>query len=173
MFCPNCGFSVPPSDTYNFCPKCGAHLIVPNEIKDAPPAGVVTPAPTDTTGVKKRILIVEDDLFIRELYQKQLQMAGYEVDVAVDGLEGRDKVLSGQYDLMLLDIMLPKMNGLDLLKNIKENDQKRNLPVIILSNLGQDSVVEKGLSLGAINYIVKADITPMEMLRVIQERVGK
>ncbi|OIP98432.1 hypothetical protein AUK40_01530 [Candidatus Wirthbacteria bacterium CG2_30_54_11] len=122
---------------------------------------------------RKRILIVEDDLFIRELYQKQLEMAGYAVDVAVDGLEGREKVLTNNYSLALLDIMLPRMNGLELLELIKKEPTKKDIPCIILSNLGQDSVVEKGLSLGAINYLVKADITPMEMLNVIQERIGK
>lgn len=172
MFCPNCGFGVPDSEAYHFCPKCGAHIVVPDELRQ-PAAPAPSPVPAAGETLPKRILIVEDDLFIRELYQKQLQMAGYDVEVAVDGLEGRDKVLAGRYDLLLLDIMLPKMNGLDLLKNIKENEQKRDLPVIILSNLGQDAVVEKGLSLGAINYIVKADITPIEMLRVIQERIGK
>ncbi len=184
MFCPNCGFPVPTADSYNFCPKCGSKLVVPVNAPTvievaAEPAvptygiGNSTPLQEVTNrGIQKKILIVEDDLFIRELYQKQLEISGYEVDAAVDGVEGRDKAFGKVFDLILLDIMLPKMNGLDLLKLLKETDKTKAVPVIILSNLGQDSVVEKGLSLGAINYIVKADITPMEMLKVIQEKIG-
>jgi CheY-like chemotaxis protein len=174
MFCTNCGFHIPKDNSYRFCPKCGIQLVFPETPE---PAVTETPkvAPeaeaADDTG-KKHILIVEDDLFIRELYQKQLEMAGYAVDTAVDGLEGREKVQSQHPDILLLDIMLPKMNGLDLLKNMKQDPKTQDIPVIILSNLGQDTVVEKGLTLGAESYLVKADTTPMEMLHVIQDKIG-
>jgi len=175
MFCTNCGFHIPKDTNYRFCPKCGIQLVFPEPVETAgsPPANVeVIPEKTvDDTG-KKHILIVEDDLFIRELYQKQLEMAGYAVDTAVDGLEGREKVQSQHPDILLLDIMLPKMNGLDLLKNMKQDPKTADIPVIILSNLGQDTVVDKGLTLGAESYLVKADTTPMEMLHVIQEKIG-
>jgi two-component system, chemotaxis family, sensor histidine kinase and response regulator WspE len=171
MFCPNCGFDLK-EDNFNFCPKCGVHLVVPEDMQKKEPPASAVPVATEIDPGQKNILIVEDDLFIRELYQKQLEMAGYLVDVAVDGLEGRDKAQQNHFDLMLLDIMLPKMNGLDLLKIIKEDPKTNPLPVIVLSNLGQDSVVEKALSLGALNYMVKADITPVEMLNVIQSILG-
>jgi len=179
-FCPNCGFHIPQDASYHFCPKCGIKLSLPADPsppRDEPPIGSFSETLPggnldQPTIIKKKILIVEDDLFIRELYQKQLSMAGYEVDTAVDGLEGREKILGSQHNLILLDIMLPKMNGLDLLKNLKDDPTVKETPVIILSNLGQDSVVEKGLSLGADNYLVKADTTPMEMLKLIRERIG-
>jgi len=182
MFCTGCGYQVPEQQDFKFCPRCGKKIEVAVEAPLPKPAGgellpqmqaLADQLNVKTEDKRKRILIVEDDLFIRELYQKQLEMAGYNVDVAVDGLEGREKVLTNNYNLALLDIMLPRMNGLELLELIKKEPTKKDIPVIILSNLGQDSVVEKGLSLGAINYLVKADITPMEMLNVIQERIGK
>lgn len=186
MNCQTCGFEVPQDADYSFCPKCGSKLdaaepeVVVQDVPNPAPGEVLLPQMQklrEEIGVaaqstKKKILIVEDDLFIRELYQKQLTMAGYDVDIAIDGMEGRDKVQANKYDLLLLDIMLPRMNGLDLLKLIKEDEATKDLTVIILSNLGQDSVVEKGLALGAVNYIVKADVTPMEMLKVIEQRIG-
>ncbi|HDS11670.1 MAG TPA: response regulator [Candidatus Wirthbacteria bacterium] len=178
MNCPKCAYLVPEGVEFSFCPKCG------NKLEFVAPAPPVAPPPVeqvneslDQMGIKaqsspKRILIVEDDLFIRELYQKQLEIAGYEVESAVDGMEAREKIFTNPYDLVLLDIMLPKMNGLDLLKIVKENPNTATLPMIILSNLGQDSIVERGLALGADNFIVKAEITPLEMLAVIKERIG-
>ncbi|HNT30329.1 MAG TPA: response regulator [bacterium] len=184
MFCTGCGYQVPEGMEFTFCPKCGKKIIAAADTQTnaGAPGGPTAPLPieklkqelhVEAAKVPKHILIVEDDLFIRELYKKQLEMAGYRIDEAVDGMEGREKIFAQDYDLVLLDIMLPRMNGLDLLENVKAEPTKKHIPVIILSNLGQDSVVEKGLSLGAENFIVKADITPVEMLHIIEEKIGK
>lgn len=180
MYCTNCGFHILPGSDFKFCPQCGSQIAVPTGMPAAAPlhghgdmSEVPTPAevrPEPATG-QPRILIVEDDMFIRELYQKQLEIAHFYVETAADGLEGREKVKAQPWDVVLLDIMLPKMNGLDLLKVMKQDPNTQNTPVIILSNLGQDSVVEKGLSLGAISYLVKADTTPAEMLALIRQKI--
>ena len=118
---------------------------------------------------KIKILIVEDDLFIRELYERQLALAGYEVSSAADGPEGLLKVNEVHPDLLLLDIMLPKMNGLDLLKTIKAKDDTKMIPVILLTNLGQDSVIKEGFNLGADGYLNKSAYTPDQIIEEIKK----
>lgn len=116
-----------------------------------------------------KILIVEDDLFIRELYERQLSLAGYQVATAADGPEGLAKVAQFQPQLLLLDIMLPQMNGLDLLKTIKAKDDTKNIPVILLTNLGQDSVIKEGFGLGADGYLIKSAYTPDQIIEEVKK----
>jgi two-component system alkaline phosphatase synthesis response regulator PhoP len=116
-----------------------------------------------------KILIVEDDLFIRELYERQLKLAGFIVDAAADGPEGLLKITSNKPDLLLLDIMLPKMNGLDLLKTIKTKDDTKNISVILLTNLGQDSVIKEGFNLGADGYLIKSAYTPDQIIEEVKK----
>ncbi len=116
-----------------------------------------------------RILIVEDDLFIRELYERQLSLAGYDVASAADGPEGLTKINQTVPHLLLLDIMLPKMNGLDLLKAIKAQDQTKDVPVILLTNLGQDSVIKEGFNLGADGYLIKSAYTPDQIIDEVKK----
>ena len=116
-----------------------------------------------------KILIVEDDLFIRELYERQLGLAGYQVTSAADGPEGLAKVAQFQPNLLLLDIMLPQMNGLDLLKTIKAKEDTKGLPVILLTNLGQDSVIKEGFSLGADGYLIKSAYTPDQIIEEVKK----
>jgi CheY-like chemotaxis protein len=174
MKCTSCQFEIDEAAGFAFCPKCGAQISAPQQsptpAADTPDIAVKA-ASINTD--QKKLLIIEDDLFIRELYQKHLEMAGYTVDTAVDGQEGKEKIFANPYDMILLDIMLPRMNGLDVLKQVKEDSTHKDVPVIILSNLGQDSVVSRGLALGAISYIIKSDITPAEMVKLIQEQIGK
>jgi CheY-like chemotaxis protein len=115
------------------------------------------------------ILLVEDDLFIRELYERQLTMAGYKVETAADGPEGLLKINAHKPDLLLLDIMLPKMNGLDLLKSIKTNETTKDVPVILLTNLGQDSVIKEGFNLGAEGYLIKSAYTPDQIIDEVKK----
>jgi len=94
--------------------------------------------------VKEKILIIEDDFFIRELYERQFTKEGYNIVSSEDGPNGL--LLSSQEnpDLILLDIMLPKLNGLDLLRTLKSKEETKNIPVILLTNLGQESVIKEG-----------------------------
>lgn len=113
--------------------------------------------------IPKKILIVEDDQFLLEMYSVKLRNAGFQVEVAKDGEQALDKALEFKPDLILLDIVLPKMDGFEVLKRIKENPELRATRVIALTNLGQQGEVEKGTSLGADDYFIKAHFTPSEV----------
>lgn len=112
----------------------------------------------------KKILLVEDEDFIRDLYKRQLSLAGFKTDAFGTGNEGLDAALHNQYDLILLDIMLPGMNGLDILKRIRENEKTKETPVFLLTNLGQESAMKEGTALGATEYIIKAAVTPDQIV---------
>ena len=121
----------------------------------------------------QKILIIEDDSFLSEMYATKLTQAGYKVEIAGDGQIGMTKIKEGQPDLVLLDIVLPKMDGFDLLKEIKASEQLKQVPVILLTNLGQKNEVEKGLALGADAYIIKAHYTPAAVVAKIKEVLNK
>lgn len=121
--------------------------------------------------VAKKILLIEDDSFISEMYYTKLKDVGYEVETAYDGEDGLKKVSELKPDLILLDIRLPKLDGLELLSIIKGKDDLKNIPVIILSNLGEKEDIEKGLSLGAIDYLIKAHYTPTEVVEKVTKAI--
>lgn len=116
----------------------------------------------------KKILIVEDDQFLREFYQELLQAEGYIVDLAPDGEIASAKISQGGYDLVLLDIMLPKKDGLHVLRDNKAAPPKvSNGPVVILTNLGQDTIINQAFDLGASGYMVKSALNPDQVLNEI------
>jgi DNA-binding response OmpR family regulator len=117
----------------------------------------------------KKILIVEDDKFLRELIVKKLSSEGYEVPEAVNGEEGVKKIEEEKPDLVLLDLILPGMDGFEVLTQIKKNSELAQIPVIILSNLGQKEDIEKGLNLGAVDYLIKAHFTPNEIIEKVKK----
>jgi DNA-binding response OmpR family regulator len=112
----------------------------------------------------KKILIIEDDKFLRELIAKKLMREGYDTTEAVDGEEGIKKIKEVKPDLVLLDLILPGIDGFEVLSKIKEDPVLAQIPVIILSNLGQREDVERGLKLGAVDYLIKAHFTPGEII---------
>jgi len=116
----------------------------------------------------KKVLLIEDDEFIRDLYKRQLDKGGFFTYAFSNGEEGLKSIEDNRYDLILLDIMLPGMNGLDILRNIKQNDATKDIPVIMLSNLGQDAVIREGLVLGAIGYLIKPSFTPNQIVQEIK-----
>ncbi len=122
-----------------------------------------------TNPEKKKILIIEDDFFVRDLYDRELSREGFEIETTVDGPGGLLKAVEGKYDLILLDIMLPKMSGLDVLKTLKEKDETKDIPVVLLTNLGQDSVIREGFSLGAAGYLIKAAYTPTQIIEEVKK----
>lgn len=112
-----------------------------------------------------RILIVEDDQFLREFYQELLQTEGMMVEVAADGEIAAQKLHQGGYNLVLLDIMLPKKDGLEILRENKLNPpQQPNGPVVVLTNLGQDSVIKTAFELGAAGFMIKSALNPDQVL---------
>jgi len=116
----------------------------------------------------KTILIIEDDKFLRELITKKLLKEGYETSGAVDGEEGIKKVKEEKPDLVLLDLILPGIDGFEVLSKMKDDPGLSLIPVIILSNLGQKDDVERGFKLGAIDYLIKAHFTPGEIIEKIK-----
>ncbi|MDO8424702.1 MAG: response regulator [bacterium] len=116
----------------------------------------------------KRILIVEDDKFLRELIGQKLVREGYDILESIDGEDGLKKIKNDKPDLVLLDLILPSMDGFEVLSRIKEEVVSGAPPVIILSNLGQKEDVEKGLKLGAADYLIKAHFTPGEIIEKVK-----
>ncbi|MBI2644380.1 MAG: response regulator [Candidatus Wildermuthbacteria bacterium] len=114
------------------------------------------------------ILVVEDDKFLRELIVQKLLKEGYEVSEAVDGEAGVKKVKEENPNLVLLDLILPGIDGFEVLRQVKSDVSTAKTPVIILSNLGQQEDVEKGIKLGAVDYLIKAHFTPGEIIEKIR-----
>ncbi len=116
----------------------------------------------------KKILLVEDEDFIRELYTRQLTKAGFSVKSAPDGQTGLDTLKAEQFDLLLLDIMLPGMNGLQLLREFKTHNPNSPMITILLTNLGQEAVIKEGFELGAQAYLIKASYTPDQVVNEVK-----
>lgn len=120
----------------------------------------------------RKILLVEDDEFLAELYATKLNMEGFEVFLAVDGEKGLKLAKEKMPDLVLLDIILPKMDGFEVLGKMKIDPAMKNIPVILLTNLSQKDEVKKGLDLGAKDYLIKAHFMPSEVVKKIKQTLG-
>ena len=108
--------------------------------------------------LKHKILIVEDDVAIMQVLAKRLEREGFEVSQAVDGIEGLDKAMKERPDLILLDIIMPRMDGFSVLKQLREDSGwGSKVQVMLLTNLGQEEDVSLGKEYGAIDYLVKSD----------------
>lgn len=117
----------------------------------------------------KSILVVEDDKFLRELIAKRLRDEKYVVYDVIDGEEAFKVLDKERVDLVLLDIILPGVNGFEILKRLKEDPTIAHIPVMMLTNLGQKSDMERGQELGAEDYMVKAQYTPREIVERIKK----
>ena len=115
-----------------------------------------------------KILLVEDDQTLTEMYALKFKESGFELLLANDGLSGLEIAKKELPQVILLDIMMPKMDGFAVLTELKKDDQPKNTPVLMLSNLGQESDVEKGKKLGANDYIVKASMTPSQVIEKVK-----
>ena len=120
-----------------------------------------------------KILLVEDDAFLAGMYVTKLELEGFTVALASDGEKGLKTALVELPDIILLDIILPKMSGFDVLKNLKADIKTKPIPVILLTNLGQRDDVQKGLDLGAVDYLIKAHFMPSEVVEKIKKLVNK
>lgn len=121
----------------------------------------------------KKVLVVEDDKFLRDLYLDLLKSAGFTCDQAEDGDTALTKITSGGYDLVLLDVMLPKLDGLSILRKLKATPPATpNGAIVMLSNLGQDDAQKQALDLGAKGYMIKSDYTPDQALAKFQSFVS-
>ena len=116
-----------------------------------------------------KILVVEDDTYIRDLYEEILKGEGYDVSVAIDGEDGVVKAREGGYDLVLLDVMMPKLNGLQVLQKLKEQaPQNPNKKIVLLTNLAQDPVVKEAMQTGASDFLLKADLNPGQLVEKVK-----
>lgn len=122
------------------------------------------------TNYPGKILIIDDDQDIRNIYGDFLTGEGFKIDFAVDGKDGLEKIQQGGYDLILLDIMLPKMDGLSILKHLKQFPvHVYNGPIIMLSALDQEQIVKNAADLGAKGYLQKSNFNPKQALEKIYE----
>jgi len=117
----------------------------------------------------QKILLVEDDPFLLDMYSTKFREVGFNIVTAQDGEMGLLKAKEEMPDLILLDIVLPKKDGFEVLKTLKSDSQTSKIPVILLTNLGLDSDVKRGLELGAQSYIIKAHFTPTEVVAKVKE----
>jgi DNA-binding response OmpR family regulator len=118
--------------------------------------------------VTKKILVVDDTELIRMIYRDRLRQEGYEVVLASDGIEGLQTAVSEQPDLVLLDLVMPRQNGLDTLRQLKEDPRTQNIPVIILSNRDDQEEIKTGLRLGAEDFLKKVGAAPTEVTEKIK-----
>lgn len=116
----------------------------------------------------KKILIVEDEIFISEMYAKVFADNGWGVDTALDGETAITKATTTHFDMILLDIMLPKVTGIDVLKKLREIlSASKESPVYMITNLGQEDIMNEAFKLGAVGYIVKSQLTPKDIVQEI------
>jgi two-component system, cell cycle sensor histidine kinase and response regulator CckA len=117
--------------------------------------------------MQKTIMIVEDDSFVLDIYQTKLRQEGFEIVSAVNGVDAMKKLETAKPDLILLDILMPYMDGLEVLERIKERPELKEIPIILLTNLSQKEEIDKGMGLGAKDYLIKSHFTPSEVLEKI------
>ena len=121
-----------------------------------------------TEDKKFKILLAEDDKFISRAYKDGLERAGFIVIQATDGEQAMEKTKQEVPDIILLDLIMPVKNGFEVLKGVKADEATKNIPIIILSNLGQDSDIEKGRELGATDYMIKSNFSMNEVIEKIK-----
>lgn len=117
---------------------------------------------------KVLLLVVEDDLALADMYSMKLKKEGFEVDVAHDGAEGFEKMKLEKPTLVLMDIMMPNLNGLEALEKAKKDSDTKNIPIMMLTNLTGTSELDQALKKGAVGYIVKSEATPSEVVERVK-----
>lgn len=120
-----------------------------------------------------KILLIEDEEMLANMYEVKFKNEGYDLVKAADGAMGLEMAKTMQPNFILLDIIMPKMDGFSVLKSLKEDPSTKNIPVMLLTNLGQDEDVQKGKQLGAVGYLVKANVTPSEVVASVQKELAK
>jgi len=116
-----------------------------------------------------KVLLVEDDNFLVEMYTTKFELEGFKVVTAEDGQKGIEAAGEEKPDIILLDILMPKMDGFSVLEQLKKNPATQDIPVILLTNLGQKEDVKKGFDLGAAGYLIKAHFMPSEVVEKIKK----
>ena len=115
------------------------------------------------------MLLIEDDPLMLRLYRKIFELEGYEIELAAGGQEGLDKAKSDKPTLVLLDIMMPKMDGFEVLGKLKEDPETKDIPVVVLTNLAGTQDAKKAMEMGASKYIIKSEQDPKEVAILVKE----
>jgi len=123
--------------------------------------------------MSKKILLVEDEKIIIDLLQKKLIEEGYEVSVARNGVEGLEKMKAAKLDLILLDIVMPKMGGFEVMEEMNKNEELKKIPVIIISNSGQPVELDRAIRLGAKDWLIKTEFDPQEVIDKVVKQIGR
>lgn len=118
------------------------------------------------------ILLVEDDSFLANIYKTKFELEGYQISVSNNGEDGLREAQKKSPDIILLDILMPKMDGFAVLEELKKSDKTKDIPVIMLTNLGQKEDVEKATELGAVDYLIKAHFKPSETLEKVKKALS-
>lgn len=120
---------------------------------------------------KKFILVVEDDIYYSDLYREKISQSGYDVETALNGAEGMKIARNRKPDLIILDILMPKVDGFDFLREIKADKDLKNVKILVMTNLGQDNDKKQALELGANDYFVKSDLSINKLMDKINENL--
>jgi DNA-binding response OmpR family regulator len=124
-------------------------------------------------GKKRKVLVVEDETFLVKIYSVKLKKEGFDVSIATDGEEAVKLAAEVKPDLILLDLILPKLNGFEALERIRTNPANKTTPVLVLSNLGQEEDIKRATALGASDYLVKANFSIQDIVAKIKETLEK
>jgi CheY-like chemotaxis protein len=116
-----------------------------------------------------RVLFVEDDASVAQMYRLKLELDGYLVDVAADGVTALEKARTTHPDMIFLDIRLPKLDGLSVLENLRADPATAPIPVVILSNWNERELVERGMTLGALDHLIKSQTTPARLSQRLRD----
>ncbi|OGH72639.1 MAG: hypothetical protein A2921_03510 [Candidatus Magasanikbacteria bacterium RIFCSPLOWO2_01_FULL_43_20b] len=118
---------------------------------------------------KAHVLLVEDDAFLSNIYKTKFEMEGFKISIAENGEVGLSEVKKKKPDIILLDVLMPKMDGFAVLEKLKADEETKNIPVVLLTNLGQKDDVDKGFEMGAAGYLIKAHFKPSEVVDKVKE----
>ncbi len=121
---------------------------------------------------QKKVLLIEDDPFLQSMYANKFELEGFLMVVADNGVKGLKLAEKEKPDIILLDILLPEMDGYAVLENLKANDKTKDIPVLLLTNLSQRNDIQRGIELGAVDYLIKAHFMPSEVVAKTKEVLG-
>jgi len=119
-----------------------------------------------------KILLIEDEELIITLLQKKLEKEGYRISVARDGVEGIEKLKEDKPDLVLLDIVMPRMGGFEVMQEMRSDEDLRSIPIIIISNSGQPVELDRAKRMGARDWLIKTEFDPKEVLDKVKKQIG-
>ena len=120
----------------------------------------------------KKILLIEDDPLLIDIYTTKLQQSGFEVQTVEEGEKAVTAIQQERPDIVLLDVVLPHVDGWEILQQVQASEELKRIPIVILSNLGQKEEIEKGLRLGAVRYLIKAHYTPSQVVEEVVKLIG-